>query len=61
NTLLENQQHIMHDLKNRRDAVSGVNVDDEMIVLLQARMLHQGAIKYITSKNEILTDLAQLL
>jgi flagellar hook-associated protein 1 FlgK len=50
-TQLENQEQILRDLENRRDSVSGVSVDEEMVNILQARTIYQGGLKYRCSMS----------
>jgi len=53
----ENQQQLCKDLENRRDSVSGVSVDEEMVRIVQGRTLYQGALKYISVVSGLLEDL----
>ena len=48
-------------MENRRDSVSGVSVDEEMISMVQGRTIYQGALKYIQAVSRMLDDLAGLL
>ena len=57
----EGQNEMVIDLQNRRDAISGVSVDEEMVHLIESRTLYQGALKYISAINEMMDDLANLL
>jgi len=57
---LQNQENLVQDLQNRRDSISGVSIDEEMIRIMEARTVYQGALKYITMVNEMLADLSAL-
>jgi flagellar hook-associated protein 1 FlgK len=57
---LQNQEDLVKDLQNRRDSVSGVSIDEEMIHIMEARTIYQGALKYITMLDEMLADLSAL-
>jgi flagellar hook-associated protein FlgK len=57
----KNQDELVKDLQNRRDAVSGVSVDEEMIKMIEARTIHQGALKYISLLDQSLSDLLNVL
>lgn len=61
NSQHRSQEVLVKDLKNRRDAASGVNVDEEMVQLIQARTLYQGAMKYIRATDQFLADLAAMI
>ena len=55
----EGQQELVQDLQNRRDAVSGVSVDEEMVRIIQSRTLYQGALRYISAVKQMMSELAQ--
>ncbi len=57
----ENQQILVKDLLDRRDAVSGVSIDEEMVNLVRARTLYEGAIKYITVMDRMLSEIANMV
>ena len=57
----DNEQQLVTDLQNKRDSVSGVSVDDEMVNLVSARTLYQGAAKYISTLQQMFTDLAAMV
>ncbi len=57
---LENQEQLLKDLHNRRDAVSGVSIDEEMMRIMSAQTIYRGALKYITMVDNMLADLAAL-
>ncbi len=58
---LNNQEVLVQGLSNSRDSVSGVNVNDEMIRMMEARTIYQGALKYISLLDSMLSDLVNLL
>jgi flagellar hook-associated protein 1 FlgK len=57
----QNQQQLVRDLENRRDSVSGVSVDEEMIHIIESRTLYQGALKYIQTIDSLLADLISMV
>ncbi len=56
----ENQEQLVKELQNRRDAISGVSVDEEMVRMIEARTVYSGALKYISLMNQALSDLLEL-
>ena len=52
---------MVKDLQNKRDSVSGVSMDEEMVGLVSARSLYQGAAKYIATLQQMFSDLAQMV
>ena len=56
-----NQQQLISDLKDRRDALSGVSTDEEMVRLLQSQALYQAAVRFISATNQVLSDLASIV
>jgi len=57
----DSQEQILHDLSNRRDGISGVSTDEELIKILQARSMYQGATNYIRAVSQMLDYLATVL
>jgi len=57
----QGQNELVMDLESRRDSVSGVSVDEEMVHLIESRTLYQGALKYISAISEMMDELAALL
>ena len=57
----QNHQQLLNDLENRRDSVSGVSVDEEMVRIIQAKTAYQGALKYISSIQAMVADLLTML
>jgi len=57
----ENQQLLVKDLQNRRDAVSGVSMDEEMVGLIRARTLYDAALKYISTMDKMMADIADMI
>ena len=58
---LQNQSNLVTALENRRDAVSGVSVDEEMVRLIESRRIYQGGLKVIQLINRLLDELASML
>jgi flagellar hook-associated protein FlgK len=58
---LANQEELMESLLNRRDSVSGVSVDEEMLGMMDAQTIYRGALKYISIVDGLLGDLAEML
>ncbi|MHC4479897.1 MAG: flagellar hook-associated protein FlgK [Planctomycetota bacterium] len=56
-----NQQELVKELENRRDSISGVSVDEEMIHIIESRTIYQGALKYIQTIDGLLEDLISIL
>ena len=56
-----NEEQLVKDLQNKRDSVSGVSMDEEMVGLVSARTLYQGAAKYIAALQQMFSDLAQMV
>ncbi len=48
-------------LQARRDAISGVNVDEEMIAMIQFQRAYQAAAKVIATSNQMLDSLMGML
>ncbi len=57
----DNEKLLIKDLQNRRDAVSGVSLDEEMVGLVSARTLYQGALKYISAVSGMMQDLVDMI
>jgi len=57
----QTEDQLVNDLKNQRDAVSGVSVDEEMINLMAASTIYQGALRLIKAIDDSLDDLATLV
>ncbi len=57
----DNEELLVKDLQNRRDAVSGVSLDEEMVGLVSARTLYQGALKYISAVSGMMQDLVDMI
>ncbi len=57
----DNEGQLVKDLQNRRDAVSGVSMDEEMVGLVSARTLYQGALKYISTVSDTMQDLVNMI
>jgi len=57
----QNQGQLLQDLENRRDSVSGVSVDEEMVKIMEAQTLYKGAAKYISAVNQLFSYLVDLV
>jgi len=56
-----NLEEVVRSLENRRDAISSVSVDEQMVALIRARRGYQAATRYIKLLDETLNDLLQLV
>ncbi len=57
----QNQEQLVKNLTNRRDSFSGVSIDEEMIRMIEARTLYQGALRYISIVDDMLSELVSLM
>ena len=57
----ENCQRLVRDLQDRRDSVSGVSIDEEMISMTRSRNLYQGMLKYMGALDQMIGQLFELL
>lgn len=55
------QEELVKNLRNRRDSVSGVSVDEEMVRIVQSRTIYQGALKYLSIIDGLMSDLVSML
>ncbi|MEM7164925.1 MAG: flagellar hook-associated protein FlgK [Planctomycetota bacterium] len=55
--LLLNQEAITTNLQNQRESVSGVNVDEEAIELIQLQRAYQGSARFLTIVDRLLETL----
>ena len=53
----DNQQARMDLLENQRQAVSGVNVDEEMVQLIEAQRTFQASARFISVVDDMLNTL----
>ncbi len=58
---LQNREQLVKDLENRRDSISGVSVEEEMVNIIQSRAVYQGALKFISAIDRLMQDLVSLL
>lgn len=58
---LDHQTFIMDQLTNRREATSGVSLDEEMMSLMKYQMSYNAAGKLVNTANELLDTLMGLL
>ncbi len=55
------QEMIVNQLKNQRDAVTGVSMDEEMTRLVQYQQAYEAAAKVITTVDEMMTTVMQMV
>jgi|SaaInlStandDraft_1057018.scaffolds.fasta_scaffold14041_1 flagellar hook-associated protein 1 FlgK len=60
-SLKENQSRILADVSERRNAFSGVNLDEEAANLLRFQQSYQAAAQYITVQNRLMDILFQAI
>ena len=58
---LESQNKIMADLKELRDSISGVNVDEELADIIKFQHGYNVAAKFVTIQDELLETLINRL
>ena len=58
-TQLESQEKIMNELKDLRDSVSGVNVDEELADIIKFQHGYNAAAKFISVEDELLDTLIE--
>ena len=57
----QQQSRVLTDLQNRRDAISGVSLDEEMAGLIQLEAAFQANARIMTTVNRLLEDLLGIL
>ena len=60
-TELESQTTFVMELKNRRESYSGVNLDEEMTVMLMQEQAYQAASRVIAMADEMIATLLELV
>jgi flagellar hook-associated protein FlgK len=60
-TAAEAQGQLLASLESRREEISGVNTDEEMVRLLEYQHLYQSAGRYLQSVNAMTDELFQLI
>lgn len=60
-TALESSDSLMSSLQDRRNQVSGVNVDEELVDMLRFEQAFQAASRYIATLNDLNDDIMGLL
>jgi len=60
-TALEANQALLDGLELRREEISGVNVDEEMVRMMQLEQSYTAAVQYIQTLNQLQDDLLNLL
>jgi flagellar hook-associated protein 1 FlgK len=60
-TQLETQNHLMKNLTDMRQSISGVNVDEELANMMEYQKGYQAAAKYLTTSNNLLDVLLTLI
>lgn len=61
NNSVDQQTNIMQQLTNRREAASGVSLDEEMMNLMKYQMLYGAAGKVVSTVNQLMDTLMQLV
>ena len=61
NTSVSHQESVINQLVNRREEVVGVSLDEEMINLIKFQQAFAAAAKIITSVDEMLTTVRNLV
>lgn len=59
--MLASQNAIMNDLRDLRDSISGVNVDEELADIIKFQYGYQAAAKFITVQDELLNTIINRL
>ena len=57
---LDKENSIMTGLKNLRESVSGVNIDEELVNLIKYQHGYQAAAKIVNTMNEMLDVIMKL-
>jgi flagellar hook-associated protein 1 len=60
-SLSDNQERILSDVTDRRNAFSGVNLDEEAANLLRYQQTYQAAAQYISVQNQLISILFQAI
>ena len=60
-TNLASQNALMADLRNLRDSVSGVNIDEELADIMKFQHGYNAAAKYVTVVDEMLDTIINRL
>ena len=55
--MLASQKAIMNDLRDLRDSISGVNVDEELADIIKFQYGYQAAAKFISVQDQLLNTL----
>ncbi|MCX7905460.1 MAG: flagellar hook-associated protein FlgK [Elusimicrobiales bacterium] len=61
NNLLEISNNIKNSNLSKRDMISGVSIDEEMLKLLEIQKYYSVVAKYVTISNEILEEMIRIL
>ena len=61
NALSENQTVLQRSLQNRRDTVAGVNLDEEVGILIQQQQAYQAAARLVSTTRELINELLDLV
>ena len=59
--MLASQNAIMDDLRNLRDSISGVNIDEELADILKFQHGYNAAAKFVTVQDELINTLINRL
>jgi flagellar hook-associated protein 1 FlgK len=57
---LDQQTSIMQQLTNRRESISGVSLDEELMDIMKYQMAYNAAGKMVSTVNELLDTLISL-
>jgi flagellar hook-associated protein 1 len=58
---LETQSHLLTQLQNQRDAVSGVSLDDEAVNIMRYQKAYQANARFISLLDELTDELVKIL
>ena len=57
----DNETQLLSDLMDQRDSISGVSLDEEMISMMESQTIYQAALKFVSTVDEMLSELATIL
>ena len=58
---LEDEQIVFKQLKEQREAVSGVNLDEEAVSLIKYERAFQGASRFVRVVDDLIAELVALI
>jgi flagellar hook-associated protein FlgK len=59
--LSANQTVLQRSLENRRDSISGVNIDEEVGLLIQQQQAYQAAARLVSTARELMRELLEIV